>query len=119
LADVAPEQIDREAGRLAGMIAVQIAPETWGAVEAGAQIPVVGPAAPGMMMGGAAGMGGGAAPMASAPGMPGGIPGIVHLGGPGAISVFHRQLIVRNSIKVQDQVDRFLRMLAEGKALVK
>ena len=57
--------------------------------------------------------------MPSGAAAPGGMPGTVHLGGPGAISVFDRVLIVRNSIKVHDQVDQFLRMLGEAKAVGK
>jgi hypothetical protein len=140
LADVSPEQIDREAGRLAGIIAAQVAPDTWGSVEMPPVQAPAGAAAPGMM-GEMPGMGmpgtprpSGAAAPGGLPGTlsdpfggvalsgaaaPGGLPGTVHLGGPGAISVFHRLLIVRNSIKVQDQVDQFLRTLVEATAVGK
>ena len=110
LPDLATEPIDREAGRLAGIIAAQIAPETWGQVEVGAFPVSVGA--------GASGAGGGALGMGAAM-PPGGMPGTVHLGGPGAISVFERVLIVRNSIKVHDEVDQFLRMLAAATAAAK
>jgi hypothetical protein len=113
LADVPPEQADREAGRLAGIIAAQVAPETWGSVEmqpvqtpAGAAASNVTGVMPGMAPFGA--------PTPPGAGAPSGISGTVHLGRPGGISVFRRLLIVRNSIKVQDQVDQFLRMLAEA-----
>lgn len=117
LADVPPEQVDREAGRLAGIIAAQVAPETWGSVELQ---PVQAPAgtAPGMM-GVMPGMGMPGGPTPPGAGVPSGMPGTVHHGGLGAISVFRRLLIVRNSIKVQDQVDQFLRMLAEATAVSK
>ena len=49
LADLSPEQIDREAGRLAGIIAAQVAPDTWGPVEVGPDQAPAGIAAPGMM----------------------------------------------------------------------
>jgi len=118
LADLAPEQVEREAGRLAGLLAVQVAPESWGVVDVGPSQSGVGAAAPGMM-GGMPGMGAPGAPLPAGSGMPGGMPAGVRHDGPGAISVFHRLLMVRNSIKVQDQVDQFLRMLAEAKAVAK
>lgn len=115
LPDLATEQTDRDAGRLAGIIAAQVAPETWGLVE-------VGPF-PAGVVGGGSGLGGGMMGRGAAvpPGSSqlGGMPGTVHLGGPGAISVFDRVLIVRNSIKVHDEVDQFLRMLGEAKAAAK
>ena len=62
-------------------------------------------------------MGGGAMGMGAAmPPGAGEMPNTVNLGGPGAISVFNRVLIVRNSIKVHDEIDQFLRMLGEAKA---
>jgi hypothetical protein len=118
LADVSPEQIDREAGGLAGIIAAQVAPDTWGSVEMPPVQAPAGAAAPGMM-GEMPGMGMPGTPRLSGAAAPGGLPGTVHLGGPGAISVFHRLLIVRNSIKVQDQVDQFLRTLVEATAVGK
>jgi hypothetical protein len=115
LPDLATEQIDREAGRLARIIAAQIAPDTWGLVEVRAF-----PASDGD---GASGAGGGMMGMGAAMppgvGQPGEMPGTVHLGGSGAISVFDRVLIVRNSIKVHDEVDQFLRMLGEARAAAK
>lgn len=118
LPDSAPEDIDRQAGRLAGILAAQVAPDTWGTVEVGPFPASVAAPAAGTMggMGGMPGMGGG---MPQGSGMTGGPPITVHLGGSGAISVFHRLLIIRNSIKVQDEVDRFLRMLGEAKAAAK
>jgi hypothetical protein len=112
LPDLASEQIDREAGRLAAIIAAQIAPETWGQVELGAFPAGIAGG------GGASGTGGGSFGMGAAM-PPGGMPNTVNLGGPGAISVFNHVLIVRNSIKVQDEIDQFLRMLGEAKAAAK
>jgi hypothetical protein len=110
LPDLATEPVDREAGRLAGIIATQVAPEMWGQVEVGTFPAGVGAGASGAGGGaeGALGMG------AAMP--PDGMPGTLQLGGPGAISVFEGVLIVRNSIKVHDEVDQFLRMLAAAKA---
>lgn len=115
LPDLALEQSDREAGRLAGIIAAQIAPETWGAVEVGLFPPSVGGAAPGM----GGGTMGRSEPLPLRSGLTGGVPGIVQLGGSGAISIFDRVLIIRNSIKVQDEIDQFLRILGEAKAAAK
>ncbi len=115
LPDLPTEQIDRQAGRLAGIIATQVAPETWGVVEVGAFPVSAGAGVPGMS-GGAMGM---SAAMPPGSGQPGGMPGTIHLGGPGAISVFDGVLIVRNSIKVHGEVDQFLQMLAATKAAAK
>jgi hypothetical protein len=127
LADLPPEQMEREAGHLAGIIAAQVAPDTWGKVEVGPYRASGGIAAPGMMGTGAPMLPGAAAPSMMGMGasgsqvaprvsVPGEMPGNIPLGGSGAISVFNRLLIVRNSIKVQDQVDQFLRLLTDAKS---